>query len=225
MRDRLALAAVLWACLAGAALAGAWPREPGGVFLSQRFDYDRSWREQEVSAAIYAEYGLTRRLTLIGQLSNEDEAFTVSRSGVALNVALGPLDAANRFAVSLGVSTPPSVMGVMTERRIETGLYWGRGFESRWGGGWATATAKALFARDEEDPITDLSALVGVRPRDGWMAMLSTSRYRDAGGIYTKVTSSLGYEVRDRLWLVPSVTQEVTDDRSTGVGVAVWFSF
>ena len=225
MTGRLALAAVLWACLAGGSLAGAWPREPGGAFVSQRFDHERSGRDGQTSAAIYGEYGLTRRVTLVGQLSNEDEPFTVSRSGFALNLALGRLDAVHRFAVSLGVSTPPTMLGAMTERRIETGFYWGRGFESRWGGGWATATAKVLFARDQERPITDLSALVGVRPREGWMVMLGGGRYRDDQGTYDKLTSSLGYEVRERLWVVPSVTQEFTDDRTTGVGVAIWFSF
>jgi len=225
MTDRLALAAAFWACFAGPLLAGAWPREPGGVFLSQRFDYDRSWREQKASATLYAEYGLSRRLTVVGQLSNEDEPWTVSRSALGLNYALGRLDAPDKVAVSLGVSTPPTMMGVTTERRIEAGLHWGRGFESRWGGGWATASAKLLFARDEDDPITDFSALVGLRPKDRWMAMLSASRYGDTQGTYVKVSPSVGYELRDRLWVVPSVTLELTDDRSTGVGVSFWFSF
>lgn len=225
MRARLLLAAILWLATVVPLFAGAWPREPGAAFISQRFDYDRSWRESEASASFYGEYGLTRRFTLVGQLSNEDQPWTVSRASLGLNYAIGRLDASNKLAVSLGVSTPPNLMGVMTETRIETGVHWGRGFESRWGGGWATASARVLFARDNDRPITDFSALVGLRPKDGWMAMLGASRYRDEEGTYLKVTPSVGYELRDRLWVVPGVSFELTDDRSTGVGVAFWFSF
>ena len=116
-------------------------------------------------------------------------------------------------------------MGAMTTARLETGVHWGRGFESRWGGGWATASAKLLFARDEKKPITDLYALVGLRPAEGWMAMLSASRYEDGTGVYWKLSPSYGYELRDELWIVPNLTQELSDDRSTSVGLSLWFSF
>ena len=89
---------------AAPAHAGAWPREPGAAFLSARTDLERSRDGGDLSGEIYGEYGLTKRVTLIGQLSNSDEAWTQSRASTSVNVALGALDATNRFAVSLGVS-------------------------------------------------------------------------------------------------------------------------
>ena len=221
---RRSLAAALVLC-AAPAHPGAWPREPGGGFLSLGTDIGTTRGGPEISGALYGEYGLTPRVTLIGQVSNSDEPWTPSRAGAAVNFALGPLDAPNRFAVSLGVSSPPTLTGAMTGARLETAFHWGRGFESRWGGGWATATARVLFALDEPRPITDLYALVGLRPAEGRMAMFSASRYQDAEGVYWKVSPSYGYELRPELWIVPNLTQELSDDRSTSVGVALWFSF
>ncbi len=219
------LAAATLALPTAPARAGAWPREPGGVFFSVRTDFERSRDGGDLSGSLYGEYDLSKRVTLVGQISNSDEPWTLSRASTAVNIALGRLDAANRFAVSLGVSSPPSLMGAMTGVRLETAVHWGCGFESRWGGGWATATARVLFARDEARPITDLSALVGLRPADRWMTMLSASRYADEDGVYWKVSPSYGYELRDELWIVPNLTQELSDDRSTSVGLSLWFSF
>lgn len=211
---------------AGPAWGGAWPRPPGEVFLSLRFDRDQPAQgEASNSVSAYGEYGLSARWTLIGQFSNSTQPWTPSRAAIGLNFALSTPDATNRWAVGFGVSTPPDVMGAMMEARGEVSLHWGRGFESRWGGGWATATFRALYGMDTARPITDVSALVGLRPREGWMVMLSAGRYEDDEGTYIKATPSLGYELRPKLWLVPHVMHEFTDDRSTGVGVSVWWSF
>lgn len=220
-----ALAAALTLALAQPAQAGAWPREPGGGFVSVRTDIETTASGPATSFSLYGEYGLTRRLTLVGQFSNADQPFTPSRAAAGFTFALSGPDAKNRFAIGLGVSAPPDLAGAMTQPRLETSLHWGRGFESRFGGGWMTATARVLFARDEAEPITDLYGLIGLRPAEGVMTMLSASRYEDAEGVYYKISPSVGFELRDRLWLVPSLTQEMSHDRSTGVGVAVWFSF
>lgn len=219
------LAAAALTIAAGSAHAGAWPREPGDGFVSARADAETTDSGQSLSGSFYGEYGLTRRITLVGQFSSSDQPSTVSRAGAGINFALSPDDAVNRFAIGLGVSTPVDLVGVMTQTRLETALHWGRGFESRFGGGWATATVRVLFARDEDRPITDVYGLVGLRPAEGWMTMLSASRYEDGEGVYYKVSPSAGYELRDKLWLVPSLSQEFSDDHSTSVGVAVWFSF
>jgi hypothetical protein len=222
----LALLAALTA--AGPALAGAWPREPGSVFLSFRIESDGD-------ASLYGEYGLTRRLTLGGRVANGErhEASTRldlppprdGRTGGFVRYALGDLEAPHRFAVSLGVSAPPDTAGAITHPRIEAGLHWGRGFESRLGGGWAVASAWVMRDREQDGTITDLSALVGLRPADRTMAMLGVSRWRDRGGTSWKLTPSAGYEIRPDLWLVPFATVEGGRMSDTTAGLSVWFSF
>lgn len=210
---------------AGPAASGAWPREEGGYFLSLRTDVRDGPDGWSPSVSFYGEYGLTPRITLVAQASNDDAPWTATRTGASVRFALSPLDATNRFAISLGVSSPPTMLGMMTETRLEAAVHYGRGFDSRWGPGWATATFKVMFAADDAQPLTDLYGLVGVRPRDGWMTMLSASRFEDDGRTYYKLSPSIGYELRDELWLVPNLTQELNDDRATSLGVSLWWSF
>jgi hypothetical protein len=221
----LALAAAAALAAAPYARAGAWPREPGATFVALRADLEREPDGPDWDGSVYLERGLRPRVTLVAQFTNADDAATPSRFSSGIRFALGDLAARRRFAISLGVSTPPDLMGAMTATRVEAGLHWGRGFESRWGGGWATASARLLYGRDTRRPITDLYGLVGLRPAPGRMAMLAASRYADDGGVYWKLSPSLGYELRRELWLVPSLTQELSDDRSTSVGLALWFTF
>lgn len=226
MRARVpAVAGLLAVLVAGPAIAGAWPRAPGEVFLSFRGEIETSDEGPQHSASVYGEYGLTGRVTLVAQFDNANDPWTPRRFGSGARFALSAPDAINHFAIGAGVSTPPDVAGAMTSTRGELSLAWGRGFESRWGAGWATATARVIYGRDTDRPFTDLSGLVGVRPTEGRMAMLSASRYADDDGVYWKLSPSLGYEIRRETWLVPSLTQELSDDRSTAVGLALWLTF
>lgn len=224
--------------------AGAWPREPGKYFVSLRSDYDIG--SGEFRTAIYGEYGFTRRITLgftasdgppdaakqeeyEWQLENGDALllFPPSRRRVGgfVQLAIGSLDAANRFAVSLGAAAPPDQYGVMTEHRIELAGHWGRGFSSRWGDGWTTATAKVALARDEDQPIIDLYGLVGLKPAAGWMAMVSASRFADEDGTTWKLSPSAGYQPHEKLWIVPSVTQSFGNSSESAIGLSLWLSF
>ncbi len=226
MRASLAPLAILLILTACPALAGAWPRDKGGWFVSLRADTDAGRTGRGTSGSLYGEYGLTDRITVVGQLSNDDAPWTVSRAGLGLNYALSPLDARHRFALSFGVSAPPDTLGVMTDTRIESGLHWGMGFESPLGGGWATVTARVLQpVMADGDLATDLFGLVGLRPRDGWMTMLSTGRFEDEAGVTWKVTPSLGYQLRDTLWIVPGVTREVGGAGVTTLNLSLWLSF
>jgi hypothetical protein len=221
------LAAAVLAAVAPAepADAGAWPRDPGEAFVSLEGAVETGRDGPDADASVYGEYGLSRRVTLVGRFTSADDRWTPSRAETGLRLAVGRLDGANRFAVSLGVSTPPDLAGMTTATRGEAGVHWGRGFGSRWGGGWATASARLLHGRDLSRPATDLFALVGLRPVPGWLAMVSGGRYEDDGGVYWKLGPAVGRELRAGLWLVPSLTQELSDDRSTRVGLALWITF
>lgn len=226
MRARvLALAALFAALPAAAALAGAWPRAPGEIFLALRGEIETSDDGPQRNGSVYGEYGLTRRITLVAQFDTANDPWTPQRFGGGAQIALSGPDASNRFAIGFGVSTPPDVMGAMLATRGELSLHWGRGFDSRWGAGWATASLRAIYGRDTRRPITDLYGLVGVRPQKDRMAMLSASRYDNGDGVYWKLSPALGYRLRGETWLVPSLTQEFSDDRSTAVGLALWLTF
>lgn len=239
------LAAICLLALPAPASAGAWPREPGKYFVSIRSDYET--RSGAFRTAIYGEYGLTRRITL-GFTANDgppDKAkqdeyewqlehgdalvlFPPSRRriGSFVKVAVGPMEGTNRFALSLGASAPPDQVGLMAEYRVEAAAHWGRGFSSRWGDGWATATAKVIFAKDEDEPITDLNGLVGLKPRENLMAMLSLGRYADAAGVTWKLSPSVGYRPHEKLWVVPGLAVGFGDGESElGLSLGLWLTF
>lgn len=225
MRPRLLALAAALALGPGPAAAGAWPRAPGEVFLSLQGEMESGADGPDYDGSVYVEYGWTKRITLVGQFNSADDAWTPRRLGSGLRFALSRADATNQFAVGLGVSSPPDMMGMMTAVRGEAALHWGRGFSSRWGDGWATASARVIYGQDTKAPITDIFGLVGVRPRDGLMTMLSGNRYADDLGVYWKLTPAIGYELRREIWLVPSLTQEFSSDSATSVGLALWITF
>jgi hypothetical protein len=212
---------------AGPAWSGAWPREPGGIFLSFRVQDDGE-------AALYGEYGLSRRVTLGGQFGTGERHEAVhddlpppqdGRVSAFARLAIGPLDAAHRFAVSAGISAPPDTLAMATGPRLEAGLHWGWGFESTLGGGWATASARVLSDPEQDRSITDLSALIGLRPVPRTMAMIGLSRWQEDDGTYWKISPSAGYEVRPDVWLVPQVSRDFGDASDTTFSLSVWLSF
>lgn len=229
---RLVLQTVALLCvLAAPALSGAWPRAVGEKFLSARTDFNVNDLGKPVTASVYGEYGLSKRITLIGQYSSADSPWLGSRASLAVQYALSPEDWRHKFAFSAGVSAPPEGTGMMLETYVESSLHWGIGFESRYGDGWATITAKALqplALHPEADTkiITDIYGLVGVRPREGWMTMVSASRYENGDGVTWKVSPSMGYELREKAWIVPNVTREFGggEDQTT-FGLSVWLTF
>jgi hypothetical protein len=227
---RGAAAALLLVLLPAAAEAGAWPREPGRFFLSARADFHRA--EARPRASLYGEYGLSRRITL-GLQSSESRyearaAFGLPeryrRLAVFARAAIGPLDARHRFAASLGASAPADAASAAADARLEAALHWGMGFETAFGGGWATATAKFGAALQAGRSTDEQSALIGLRPRDGLMAMLAASRYADATGATWSLSPSVGVELRRGTWLVPSLKLEPADRNAT-LGVSAWFNF
>lgn len=222
----LALALLLGApALPTALAAGAWPREVGGVFLSLRRDWERAGGARERSASAYGEYGLTERITLGGQWSDHSSIWTLPRAGGFLRVALGDPAAANRFAASLGLSTVPDMPMAGAEARLDLGLHWGRGFASRFGAGWATASYIRRVSLGGAAGIDDLSGTIGLRPRDGVMAMLSASRYRDAGGTHDKLAPALGLRLRDGVWAVGTYTHQVGGGERRALGLSLWLDF
>lgn len=131
--------------LANAALAGPWPRAPGGVFLALSTEQDR---DENSYSSLYGEYGLSPRTTLGFELghSNAGESSLMLWLQRALDRGDGP----NRWTLAGG--------GGMLERDGEylplaqIGAAWGRGFDSVPGlqripgGGWLALETRVKVA-------------------------------------------------------------------------------
>jgi hypothetical protein len=205
--------------------AGAWPRPVGKTFLSLRRDWERSGDGRERSTSVYGEYGLTERVTLGGRWSDHSSVWTFARTGGFVRLALGDLEAANRFAVSLGASTVPDLYMAEEETRIDLGAHWGRGFETRLGGGWATASYVRRISPSGAPGIDDLYGTVGLRPWEGGMVMLSASHYRDEGGTTRTLAPALGVALREGVWAVGTYTHEIGGRDLRAFGLGLWLEF
>ncbi len=122
------LALLLLVGLSPTALAGAWPREKGELYLSlatyQGIDTDGApYTTQE----LYAEYGLTPRLTLAfdgyDTLNPEN-----ARLVLFLRRGLGPQTGAHRLAATLGLGKDGPQDAIV----LRLGGAWGYGLQNGW---------------------------------------------------------------------------------------------
>jgi hypothetical protein len=230
---RASLAGLMLLLAAPQAAAGAWPREQGETFLS--FAYTLTTGARTLLAAmqdirsygsIYAEHGLTPRLTVgldAGYGLGEDA--TVGAALAFARLPVWTLDGGHRVAAELG-------LGLLDDDtdgrqvRIRPGLAWGRGFESRRGGGWLGLDAWAELRLPSGDVALKADATAGLKPNDDWMLIMQVQagRYPDDGPLVRLAPSAvrrLGPTTHVQLGLIGSV---VGDD-AMGVKLAAWFSF
>jgi hypothetical protein len=229
---RAILLALALALPAAEAVAGAWPRPKGETFLS--FGQQVSTGARTLIAAtqdirswssVYAEYGLTDRLTIgldAGTGNGGDD-----RVGAALVFARLPVwsPAEHRVAVDFGLGTLDSdAQGRQTRFRL--GLAWGRGFESRRGGGWLGMESSLELREPAGDIAVKADFTAGLKPNDRWMliAQAQTGYYPDAGGI-VRLVPSVVRRLGARSHLQLGASAEVAGDDALGLTAAVWFTF
>jgi hypothetical protein len=172
--------ALLLYCCAVSAQAGAWPRAQGSFFIAVSDDQTRS--------QIYAEYGLKGDWTLGVEVTMPrgrrlpDVTQFVHRpvwdgaAGGILSVGL---------AIDLRETTAawanPLLKGV-SESAVRGALMWGKGFETRFGDGWATVDAQVekLVSTDwlGEGMAYKLDIGLGLKPIDRLMLMAQAQYWR-----------------------------------------------
>ncbi len=226
MRLALALLAGL-ACLAAApAVAGPWARGEGETFLSL------SWEGTADAAAalrapdaldldhlvtIYAERGLTPRLTFGLDAAGAPGG---TYSGYAfLRRTLSAPDAVQQWAVMGG-------LGLRDDGGLAVlGASWGRGLETRWGGGWTNVDAQARLL-PEGGVATKVDGTLGLKPWDGtsFIGQLQLSDYPDADPA-ARLSTSWVREVRDGISLEMGVLQDLTGPHETGLKIGTWLAF
>ena len=227
------LAVVLSLALPAEAAAGAWPRPKGETFLSfgQQLSTGattllaatadiRSW------SALYAEYGLTERLTVgldAGLGQGRDERVQAVLAFARLPV-WSPGD--HRVAVDLGLGTLAAT-DEDRQTRLRAGLSWGLGIaEGRHGGGWLGMESSAELREPAGEVALKADFTAGWKPNDRWMVIgqVQTGYYPDVGGI-VRIAPSVVRRTSARSHLQLGATAEVVGERALGLSAAVWFSF
>lgn len=231
MRAALVLLACL--CIGARAEAGAWPREKGTAFVSlghaattgtttlltPEFKIDNY-------TSVFAEYGLTERITLgVNAGFGGDADYSVRAGAVFARYPVWSDDNGHRVAAEIGfglIEDEPD--GRQT--RVIPGLSWGYGFESRWGGGWAGIEAAADYRVQSRETAWKADVTLGLKPNDDWMLILQFQNglYPDAEPL-VRLAPSVVRRIGGRAHLQLGALAGLVGDDSIGGKMALWLSF
>lgn len=174
----------------GDAAAGAWTRAEGEGFASQTVRYystepstSADVNYARASLGLYAEYGITERLTLGfdadqgGRLDEVGYGAQDGRIGGFARVLLWTGASGDVVSAEIGASTPLSGVGASTAPGIDDSneikllARYGRGVETPLGPAWAEgAIGFSRFLGPRADEFR-LDLTFGVRPDENWVAL------------------------------------------------------
>ncbi|OSP55682.1 hypothetical protein BV911_06115 [Pseudoruegeria sp. SK021] len=231
---------------ASAVLAGAWPRDQGGVFASLAYELTTPEAAIQPEAlaldptpplysytALYAEYGLRPWLT-VGLDTGQQEGPDTWSGVVFVRVPIGSQDGRHRFAVQLGLGQRRyeqegpyyGIETIETEWIARPTLAWGMGFDSPWGPAWAGAEASVEWRADTAgQPVKlDLTTGVTISPRTTVLLQLQTGDYPD-NPPYAKLLPGLVVRLLPWLSLESSAILSLVGDDKLGARTALWLEF
>jgi len=232
---------MICACLPFLAQADAWPRGKGKFYsaLSLETSYDRSaltWDDTSEEPPLarnltkfFSEYGLTQRLT-VGLELEQDYLFTQQQGMAFLQAALAPSDWRNQFSVELGIGQREGRFGTRgsrdTEPLIRPALYYGRGFETRWGQSWAGAAFSAEHRVDSNDTAYKLDLTLGINHAGETLHYLQIQSNKYPGtDAAARLLLSRVSRVNCRFWLETGLLAGLVTDESLGLRIALWAEF
>ena len=219
--------------------AGAWPRDEGAAFLSLSQTVSTGGRtllsaSEDIRSytSLYAEYGLTPKLTIGLDAGVGIDASLSTGMESPVNAWLAFLrypiwvgEGGNRFAAQIGAGTQTEP-DYGQQARLRPGLSWGRGFESRWGGGWFGIEASAEYRFKSEDFAFKADYTAGIKPSEKWMLIfqLQTGRY-GAEDTIVRLAPSVVRKMGKRMHLQLGGIASVAGDDALGLKFATWFEF
>lgn len=210
----LRLAMILWMVLSGPSFAGAWPRGKGNVFVAG----STYIMPGGTYAGIYAEWGLSDRLTLgldLGRgVSGQEKAIVFARAPV--------IETRNGHRIAWEVGA-----GVIAEHTvIRPGLSWGKGIDWAGRSGWA-ALDLAVEVRTQTlaiDAKADLT--LGLTITDARKIMVQLQAGAQHGDDpFLRLVPSVTFALSDRTKLEIGISQSLLGQGETGIKAALWFTF
>lgn len=215
----LTLAFVLLLGLAPQAVAGAWLRQKGTAFLAlsgQVTEPDETGL-YGVDASLYAEYGLTERLTLGVDAGHDMLHF--SKAVAFLRMPLGPATRPIKLAVELGAGE------VDEETALRPGLSIGRGITLWDLAGWLNADGRAALAGGGVLTLeSDLTFGLSVTDRAKIILQIQLG-HPDDGRSYANFAPSFVYELRPGTHLELGFTQPLAGSDRRAVSLGLWRTF
>lgn len=214
---------IAFCALATPAVSGAWPRDKGTLFIAAGGNFllsDGAELPVHYDPTLYAEYGLSTRVTLGLDLYTADKGRIASAFGF-IGVPVGALDGRNRVMVSLGYGYRLNA-DTTTESLMRMGLSLGRGLDD----GWLAADISATFGTHDTTwrPKTDLTW--GRNWTDRWtttLQMQSGQGFYD--DYYLKVSPTVIFKVTESVKINIGMVKALTGDGGSALKAETWLTF
>lgn len=223
MRWILPIICWFWAV---SAQAGAWPREAGSFFVSLSVDQAR--------AQLYAEYGMKGDWTMGVEVSMPKGRRLPDVTGFMYRpIWRGAGGAILSFGLAMeqrethAAAVWPILKGE-AEIATRAGLFWGKGFQTGWGDGWAAVDAQVerLVTTDwlNEGLTYKLDASIGLKPTKRLMLIAQAQAWRRADTRMLRLETTAGWSLgKATLVLQPSVG--VIGPKDPRVKLGLWVEF
>lgn len=219
-------AGTILAAASQAAEAGPWARGKGRSFVSLSYELTVDRTDPLLTPnneiLLYGEHGLSPSLTFVldgtADLTDNDRTLIA-----ALNWSLARPDATHQVALLAGIGRRDDATGSFTFPVI--GASWGRGFDTRWGGGWTMAEAQYRAAPGAQ-ALAKLDLTLGIRPADRAFVYGQLQFARPGDGDPTaRLTATMVYEVTEVVRAELGLLYGVTNDDTMGLRSGVWLEF
>ncbi|WP_456385585.1 hypothetical protein [Profundibacter sp.] len=223
------------------AQSGAWLREKGALFLSWSNSISTlSTSSFATDTSLYAEYGLTKRLTVgfdgyLGASGKASEAYLFMRmplgksGGKSGGKSSRPAQMALTFG--MGVKTIPNPWGTTTEQTLaKLGFSWGRGLKKGWLGFDASVSSvvkSSIFVPAQAGTSFSADFTWGQKPSDRLMLIWQVQTGKTTNGpAYAKFAPSLIWSFGGGKNSVEvGLVKGLTGDNTQSVKLGFWKSF
>lgn len=220
---------VVLIAFASQAEAGAWARGEGRTFAT--LAYTASGDPQTLGTlgfdpegylSLLIEHGLSDRLTFGIDAGRSDSGD--GKAMLYLSRTFGPERAANRFAFHAGLGTAQH--DDTSEGMSYLGASWGRGFDTRWGPGWAALDTSIYYRFQSEAVVAKADFTMGIKPSDRTtvFVQLQSGQYPDSDA-YVRIVPSTAFQFAPGKHVELGTPIGLTGDPNVGFKAGLWLEF
>ena len=220
---RPVLCSVLLSVAASAAHGGPWPREDGTLFIAVGGNFwlsDGSQLPVHYDPTLYAEYGLTDRITLGIDLHTADKGQIIS-GFVFAQYPIGPMEGPSRYTVSLAYGYRTDAVRP-DEVLMRGGIHYGRGLET----GWLAVDATATYGTADHTWRPKVDATWGYNWDERWTTTLQLQTGQGfTNDIYAKISPTVIWSLNEDVRLSLGAVKGLTGDKGAGLKLETWLTF
>ncbi len=220
---KAATLACLFGLAAQSAFAGAWAREKGELFIAAGGNFllsDGSELPVHYDPTLYAEYGLTDRIT-IGLDVHTAQKGEIGTAFGFVSVPVGDITAPNRYMVTLAYGLR-ATNGEPVENLLRGGFSWGRGLDN----GWLALDASATFGTIDTTWRPKVDATWGRNWNDSWTTTFQLQTGQGwTNDYYAKISPSVIWTAPNDMKFALGLVKGLTGDKGGALKLETWLTF